>query len=289
MPADESWERGRAAVRSRPTVHSGESRASGEFAGLLEQVVAGVRLRARPTALSNYPADTRLFRIFILTHGRWRDLPSLLSRNELAHYWSFGDDELELGVSSDFLNPSLRMGMSNLLEAAAGGLPLQVLTGQEPFVIETCLSEVEKKLELVASALNGLLIERPDSGDAKIEEGSREGNADAQRAEAPKVKAPVVNSSWIASAVQTHKITDTSAWKSISQQFPGVNLFAVDADPRSFEVSEEGYFEGSANVLVSVPSKARSGRTTNLSLTIPTRVFGNLSPQGQITVSEFKL
>lgn len=103
------------------------------------------------------------------------------------------------------------------------------------------------------------------------------------------MKTPLVNSSAIASAVQSCEITNTRMWEAVSEKYPGVELFGIDADPRSFEVTGDGLFDGRSNILISVPKKTRSGRKTNFSLTIAARVFGELSPDGNIMVSEFKV
>ena len=103
------------------------------------------------------------------------------------------------------------------------------------------------------------------------------------------VRPALVNVASIASKVNACTTDTLPVWKEISRQFPGASLFAIDADPRSFEVLEKGHFDGRANVLISVPGQLRSGRNAERSFKIPTVVRGELSPTGEISISDISL
>jgi hypothetical protein len=145
--------------------------------------------------------------------------------------------------------------------------------------LEKRLTELERRTALP---------KREIKEDQERKSGVQGQGADSNDAEDPPMKTAVVDSSSIAEAVRSHPIAKTSSWESISKTYPGVELFAIDSDPRSFDVSEEGVFDGRADILVSVPKKTRTGQNAILSLTIPARVFGKLSPEGNIFVSDFK-
>jgi hypothetical protein len=48
----------------------------------------------------------------------------------------------------------------------------------------------------------------------------------------------VVDPRSITASVRSYPITRTSAWATLSKKYPGVELFAIDADPRSFDVTK---------------------------------------------------
>jgi len=152
------------------------------------------------------------------------------------------------------------------------------------------LSDIELSIGKLKDDVNTLFSNKPDAKGEKAEQEEGRGKvADTDIGEIPEMKAAVVDSSSIASAVQSYAIAKSPVWRGISDKYPGVALFAIDADPRSFQVSAEGAFDGRASILVAVPRKLRSGRESKLSLTIPARVFGKLSPTGDIEVSGFKI
>ena len=143
---------------------------------------------------------------------------------------------------------------------------------------------LQKRLTLLKRTLEKLEPPIREQGRSRVEtQGAKSDNP-----KDPPMKPAVVDSSSIAAAVQSHPIEKTSSWGSITKMYPDVKLFAIDADPRSFDVKETGSFDGRADILVSVPKKTRSGRKESLSLSIPARVFGQLSPEGRIRVHDFK-
>ena len=152
-------------------------------------------------------------------------------------------------------------------------------------VLQEQVSSLNFALRKLAEKLDQL---RDDRGDGDFALG-RLGNDDPRVEEDSDVDIPVVNMNSIAAAVQSFGIVASETWNSIRSEYPGVELFAIDADPRSFDVNEQGRFEGRADILVSVPRTLRSGRKSSISLTIAAKVFGQLSPQGEIEVSEFRL
>lgn len=263
-------------VPSRPTIDLQEAAAA---------MARAVRLRA--TAKSHeYAAlmDAPFFGFFVFAHGRWSDLATTFERayvQEGTFAWRESDSFFP--VTS--VKTSLRTSLAQFSDIADTTITPQLAAGAELFTLGARLSQVEKQVEQLASAVAG--AKGQHFGASK--EGSRRVGADPGHAEKPEVKPAVVDTNVIASCVQSFALAKSSTWNLISKQHPGASLFAIDADPRSFQVSEKGEFDGRANLLVSVPRTLRSGRASTHSITIPTRVFGKLSPAGDIEVSDFKI
>ncbi len=227
--------------------------------------------------------DAPLVGLFVFTHGRWSDLATTFghSYQEELLGWSERDPFYPVTPVNTFLGTPL----AQLIEVAEASLPPQLVGGAELFALGARLANVEKQVEQLASTVAGTK-EQPVSAN---KETSKRGGAEPGHAEKLEVKPAVVDTNAIASCVRSFAVAKSPTWNVLSKHHPGVKLFAIDADPRSFQVSEKGEFDGRANLLVSVPRTLRSGRTGTHSLTIPTRVFGKLSPAGEIEVAEFKL
>jgi hypothetical protein len=225
-----------------------------------------------------------------LTHGHWAEL-----------------SPLNLGVMGIAVGSPIQHGvvMGPTIGGAAGtvlghGVVMGTAVGLSPenVILETAVRFIEQQgteLESLQRRLESLeqkLVEHQSAPVKRKDEEKGKGSSKEQSSndgEDSPMETAVVNSNSIALAVQSYEIQKTPAWESVSITYPGVKLFAIDADPRTFQVSEDGIFDGKANILVSIPKKTRTGRETNFSLTIATRVFGELSPDGHIKVSEFKL
>jgi hypothetical protein len=254
----------------------------------LAAMTSAVRLRAtmERRGHARFLGNAPLVGMFVFTQGRWSDLTSAFERayvqGELTNRGYF--DMYTGSEARAFTGASIL----ELLEGPTGSILADYPVKPELLAIEARLSAIEERVERLASGPVSFESRRPAP---KGEDESRERSAkdDPESGEILNVKPAVVDVTFIASAVQSFGITHTSAWKIIADQNPGAQFFAIDADPRSFQVSEKGAFDGRANVLLSVPRKLRSGRETTFSITIPTRVFGKLSPDGEIEVSEFKI
>jgi hypothetical protein len=224
---------------------------------------------------------TEVFRCFVFIHGRWFDSAFDIPIPE--RYQATGVPILPAFP----VNQPLSMAMRGFL--SVWGSDKDEPEKSELGTYETRLSFVEERLEQVAARLDELPHNYSNPTGGQTEEARGQGNDEPELMETPGVRAQIVKLESIASAVQSFAVKETAAWRLISEQYPGASLFAINADPRSFEVTEKGAFDGHASILVSVPRKLRSGRQSSLSLKINTRVFGQLSPKGDINISEFKL
>jgi hypothetical protein len=177
-----------------------------------------------------------------------------------------------------------------LISRVAGSANLDIFLELE--ALAKRLAQVETRMAALDEA-RGAFPERKSKEDRDtkrpLEEGTRsvpsKRGAQLQPSEAHPMKTPIVDSSSIAKAVREYRLPNTEWWKLISKLHPDAELFAIDADPRTFDVDEQGRFGGRADILVSIPKTTRSGEKGTESLTIPARVFGKLSPDGHVSVS----
>jgi hypothetical protein len=251
------------------------------------------------------PSPEDLGQLFVLTRRLRLLSPAAKSIREaleipIAHwnFWAFnrgrwsGFAPWRIFLSSDYspadYTQEFREVLSRLSVSRRSVSPFAELeTLEELETVEKRLTRLERNVAALSEQRTVLKkgeIEKERQGKGTVKEQS----ANPDGVEDPPVKTAVVDSSSIAAAVRSHQIAKTSSWESISKTYPGVELFAIDADPRSFDVNEAGAFDGRADILVSVPKKTRTGQKTSLSLTIPVRVFGKLSPEGRILISDFK-
>jgi hypothetical protein len=222
-------------------------------------------------------------RFFVFSQGSWFDVPSDLDWRELS-LALYGDITGPDAPALSAVNPFLIPNEPEFLEVA--DIPSGALRQVELTALEARLIGVERRLQEVAATISGQESRKKHQEDeprAKKETPNRE------RSEKHDVKSAVVGLETIASAVQSYPIVNTLTWQSIAADYPGVELFAIDADARSFEISKEGSFDGRANILISAPRKLRSGRSSSWSITIPARVYGHLSPNGDIKISKFQI
>jgi hypothetical protein len=248
-------------------------------------VASAVRLRSAGQS-HEYAAlmDAPLFGLFVFAHGRWSDFATTLEQSHIQEElfgWSGDTPFFPVRSGKAFL----RAPLAQLTEVADVVMTPKLVGGAELFAVGARLAHLEKKVEQLTSAMAGAKSQQPGTD----EEGSRREGSNPRHAEKSEVKPAVVDTSVIASCVQSFAVTKSPIWDLISKQYPSVSLFAIDADPRTFQVSEKGKFDGRANLLVSMPRTLRSGRVSTYSMTIPARVFGKLSPAGEIEVSEFKI
>jgi hypothetical protein len=252
-------------------------------------LTSAVRLRATSELRGYEPGlgNTPFVGIFVFLHGQWSDLPSAFAQ-------AYVQGELTNREYIDYLfaDPQARVAIGTvrpqLVEDPQGNISPEYAIHRELAAILARLSAIEERIE--RRGIDPVGVEGQKRA-AKEEQarGERTREDDPENGERLNVKPPVVDATLIASEVQSFGITETSAWKDISKLYPGASLFAIDADPRSFQVSGKGAFDGRANVLLTVPTKLRSGRASTYSIAIQSRVYGRLSPTGKIQVSEFKI
>jgi hypothetical protein len=145
------------------------------------------------------------------------------------------------------------------------------------------------RLHKIDAALSALTASRGQEEEGPTSFATSElGDQERGIAEEVAVK-PIVDLGSIALVVQKFPLAETPAWVALQKEYPAAMIFAIDPHPRSFEVKENGVFDGRASVLLSIPRMLRSGRASQDSITLPARVSGLLSPAGGIEVTEFRI
>jgi hypothetical protein len=243
-------------------------------------------LRCFQVGVQGYQEYGQLLLGYIEHHpARWLGIPSPMDITEKAFQW------YQITTSNMLaFNPSLvrykveQYRIPQLMSTA----PLHADTELSAF--DQRLSHVEDRVKYVTSFVHDLRHARLNLQAENVQQDNgRDGDDDPAVCESVAMKSAITNLNLIASAVQSCRIGETVAWKRISEKYPGAELFAIDADSRSFEISESGAFDGRADILISVPRTLRSGRPSSISLTIAARVVGQLSMAGEIEISDFHI
>lgn len=232
----------------------------------------------------SWHASPTALRFFVFAQGRWINFWDEVGRALLRSF----EERQELFLESyirDFLDPIRQQlaGMTDLERKIA--VPLE----RELFEVKGRLSELERRIQKASAHAEGNPKRAAWHSDYRSQAADVREDVGADKKEASDVRSAVVNAGSIASSVRAFPVTSNDSWKLLAERYPGLSLYAIDADPRTFEVSEEGVFDGRASVLVLVPNRLPSGESVQVSATIPARVVGQLSPDGGIRISEFRL